>query len=56
MTPSSVIWALLTIALALWSLPVERVEPAYSPPRLTALAAVAMTVLYCALIAGVLAG
>ena len=48
-------WALLTIGVALWALPVGG-QPLPSPAPLTAFAAAGLAGLYCALLAGVLAG
>ena len=56
MAPASVTWALLTIGVALWALPVGRAAPLPSPAPLTALAAAGLAGLYCALLAGALAG
>jgi hypothetical protein len=48
-------WALLTIGLALWALPVDR-QPVPSPAPLSALAAAGLAGLYCALLASAVAG
>ena len=48
-------WALLTIGVALWALPVDP-HPLPFPAPLTAFAAAGLAGLYCALLAGVLAG
>jgi heme A synthase len=48
-------WALLTIGVALWALPLHR-QPFPSPAPLTAFAAAGLAGLYCALVAGALAG
>ena len=48
-------WALLTIGLALWALPLDR-EPLPSPFAAPALAAAGLAGLYGALLFGVLAG
>ena len=48
-------WALLTIGLALWALPVDR-QPLPSPAPLTAFAAAGLAGLYCALLASAFAG
>jgi hypothetical protein len=48
-------WALLTIGLALWALPVDR-QPVPSPAPLSAFAAAGLAGLYCALLASAFAG
>ena len=48
-------WALLTIGLALWALPVDR-QPVPSPTPLSAFAAAGLAGLYCALLASAFAG
>ena len=48
-------WALLTVAVALWALPLDR-EPVPSPAPLTALAAAGLAGLYGAFVAFALAG
>jgi hypothetical protein len=55
MGPAHLTWALLAIGAALWALPVDR-APLPSPSSLTALAAAGLAGLYCALLAGALAG
>ena len=49
------LWALLTIGVALWALPLDR-EPLPSPAPLTALAAAGLAGLYGAIVAFALAG
>jgi len=48
-------WALLTIGLALWALPVDR-QPVPSPAPLSAFTAAGLAGLYCALLASAFAG
>ena len=55
MASAHLTWALLTIGVALWALPVDR-QPLPSPAPLTAFAAAGLAGLYCALLAGAFAG
>jgi hypothetical protein len=55
MVAAHLTWALLATGIALWALPVDR-QPLPSPAPLTAFAAAGLAGLYCALLAGVLAG
>jgi hypothetical protein len=55
MASASLSWALLTIGVALWALPLDR-QPVPSPAPLTAFAAAGLAGLYCALLASAFAG
>jgi len=55
MTTAHLTWALLATGVALWALPVDH-APLPAPAPLTAFAAAGLAGLYCALLAGVLAG
>ena len=55
MDPAPLTWALLTVGIALWALPLDR-APLPSPAPLTAFAAAGLAGLYCALLACTLAG
>ena len=55
MASAQLSWALLTIGLALWALPVDR-QPVPSPAPLSAFAAAGLAGLYCALLASAFAG
>jgi hypothetical protein len=55
MDPGPLTWALLTVGIALWALPLDR-APVPSPAPLSAFAAAGLAGLYCALLACTLAG
>ena len=55
MGPAQLTWALLTVGVALWALPIDR-QPLPSPAPLTAFAAAGLAGLYCALLASAFAG
>ena len=55
MTSAHLMWALLTVGVALWALPLDR-EPLPSPAPLAALAAAGLAGLYGAVLVVALAG